>query len=63
MCKKSIERIIKSMKKKQNNFKSPELAQLQEVVIDFRTRIFIALGADPKEARNRFISRFGYKVL
>jgi hypothetical protein len=51
------------MKKKQTNIKSPELAQLQEVVIDFRTRIFIALGADPKEARNRFISRFGYKVL
>jgi len=47
--------------KKSNNFKSPDLAKLQEVVIDFRTRIYIALKADPEEARSRYLSRFAYK--
>jgi hypothetical protein len=51
------------MKKKQNSFKSPELAKLQEVVIDFRTKIYIALGADAEKARNRYLSRFGSRVL
>ena len=51
------------MKKTQNSFQSPDMMKLQEVVIDYRTRIYIAPGADPVEARNRFISRFGYKVL
>jgi hypothetical protein len=50
------------MKKKQNIYKSPELSSLQEVVIDYRTRIYIASGADPCEARNRFISKFGCKT-
>ncbi len=45
--------------KKQNNFKSPDLSQLQEVVIDVRTKIYIAIGADPEEARSRYLSRFG----
>jgi hypothetical protein len=44
-------------KKKQNNFKSPDLTKLQEVVIDFRTKIYIALGADPEEARSSYLSR------
>ncbi|HJZ39888.1 MAG TPA: hypothetical protein VJ203_05960 [Bacteroidales bacterium] len=50
------------MKKIQNSFKSPELTKLQEVVIDYRTKIYIARGADPGEARNRFISKFGYRI-
>ena len=45
--------------KKHNNFKSPDLSKLQEVIIDLRTRIYIAVGADPEEARNRYLSRFG----
>lgn len=49
--------------KKQNNFKSPDLTELQEVVIDLRTRIYIAIGADPVEAKNRYLSRFGNKLL
>ena len=40
--------------KKQNNFKPPDLSKLQEVIIDLRTRIYIALDADPEEARNRY---------
>jgi hypothetical protein len=43
--------------KKQINYKSPDLNQLQEVIIDFRTRIYIALGADPVEAKNRYLVR------
>ncbi len=49
--------------KKQIVFKSPDLSKLQEVVIDFRTKIYIAIGADPEEARNRYFSRFGNKKL
>jgi hypothetical protein len=49
--------------KKQANFKSPDLTKLQEVVIDLRTKIYIAVGADPEEARNRYLSRFDFKKL
>jgi len=47
------------MKENQNNIKSPDMTKLQEVVIDYRTKIYISPGADPGEARSRFISRFG----
>jgi hypothetical protein len=43
--------------KKQTIFKSPDLNKLQAVVIDHRTKIYIALGADPEEARARYFSR------
>lgn len=43
--------------KKQVVHKSPDLNTLQEVVIDHRTRIYIARNADPEEARNRYFSR------
>jgi hypothetical protein len=36
---------------------------LQAVVIDMRTIIYISLGADPEEARSRYISRLGFKKL
>jgi hypothetical protein len=49
------------IEKKQNNIKSPDLTKLQEVVIDYRTRIYIAHNANPEEARSRYLSRFGYK--
>lgn len=47
--------------KKQVVFKSPDLAKMQEVVIDLRTRIYIAVGADPEEARTRYLARAGNK--
>jgi hypothetical protein len=50
------------MKKKVENFKSPDLGKLQEVVIDLRTRIYISLGADPIAARSRYLSKFGNKL-
>ena len=49
--------------KKQNNVKSPDLNKMQEVVIDVRTKIYIALDADPEEARTRYLSRFGVKKM
>jgi hypothetical protein len=48
---------IKMYGKKQNVFKSPDTTKLQEVKIDERTKIYIAIGADPEEARDRYIAR------
>jgi hypothetical protein len=38
-------------------FKSPDLSKLTEVIIDFRTKIYIAPGADIEEARQRYLER------
>jgi len=43
--------------KKQVVFNPPDLTKMQEVVIDHKTRIYIALGADPEEARSRYKAR------
>ncbi len=43
------------------NVKSPDVKALQAVVIDSRTRIYIPLDADPEEAKNKYLSRFGNK--
>jgi hypothetical protein len=47
--------------KKQNNFKTPDLSKLQEVIIDVRTKIYIDPDADPEEARKRYLSRLEEK--
>jgi hypothetical protein len=47
--------------RKQNNFKTPDLSKLQEVVIDFRTKIYIEVGADPEEAKSRYLSKLEAK--
>ncbi len=44
------------IEKKPIVYKSPDLSKLKEVVIDHRTRIYIAPGADIEEARNRYLS-------
>jgi len=49
--------------KRQNEIKSVDLSKLQEVIIDSRTRIYIAINADPEEARSRYLERVGYKKL
>lgn len=49
--------------KKQANYVTPDLSKLQEVIIDVKTRIYIAVGADPKEARSRYMARIGAKKL
>jgi hypothetical protein len=43
--------------KKQPVFKTPDITRMQEVVINDRTRIYIAVGADPEEARSRYWAR------
>jgi hypothetical protein len=43
--------------RKQNIFKTPDITKMQEVVINSRTKIYIAVGADPDEARSRYQAR------
>jgi len=38
-------------------FKTPDITKMQEVVINPRTKIYIAVGADPEEARSRYWAR------
>lgn len=47
--------------KKQITFKSPDMSKLQEVIIDVKTKIYIALDADPKEAKKRYHERMQAK--
>jgi hypothetical protein len=43
--------------KKQTVFKTPDISRMQEVVINPRTKLYIAVGADPEEARSRYWAR------
>ncbi|MBA4321725.1 MAG: hypothetical protein C0408_02795 [Odoribacter sp.] len=43
--------------RKQIIFKTPDITKMQEVVINHRTKIYIAVGADPEEARTRYWAR------
>lgn len=47
--------------KKATTYKSPDLSKLQEVIIDFKTKIYIAVGADPDEARERYFAKMDLK--
>ena len=47
--------------KKPVAFKSPDIRELQEVIIDDRTKMYIALGASPEEARKRYFERLEAK--
>ena len=38
-------------------FKTPDITKMQEVVINHNTKIYIAVGADPEEARSRYLNR------
>lgn len=42
-------------------FKTPDISKMQEVIINHRTRIYIAVGADPEEARTRYLDRLEAK--
>ena len=46
--------------KKQVVHKAPDLTKMQVVVIDSRTTIYIALDADPMDARKRYHTRSAY---
>jgi hypothetical protein len=43
--------------RKQIVFKTPDITKMQEVVINQRTKLYIAVGADPDEARSRYWAR------
>jgi hypothetical protein len=43
--------------KKPDISKSPDISKLTEVIIDHRTRIYIAPGMDVEEAKNRYLFR------
>lgn len=49
--------------KKTNNFHSPDLSKLQEVVIDHKTTIFIAVGADPVKAKRKYQEQINSKYI
>ena len=55
------ERKISMYEKKHEHFKSPDLSKLQAVVIDRNTVIYVAIGDDPVEAKERFIARVGFR--
>jgi len=43
--------------KKQNNFKSPDVRKMQEIIINARTRIYVETGIDPEKAKERYLER------
>jgi hypothetical protein len=43
--------------KKQSHFPSPDLSKMTEIIIDHRTKIYVAPGTDIEEARNRYLYR------
>jgi hypothetical protein len=47
--------------KKNITFKTPDISKMQEVIIDARTKMYIAVGADPEEARLRYVNRLQTK--
>ncbi len=49
--------------KKTSNFDSPNVNKLQAVEIDRKTTIYIALDADPIEAKKRYLYRINPKTI
>lgn len=45
------------IEKKTTVIKSPDLTKLKEVIIDHRTKIYIAHDADVEKARERYVNR------
>jgi hypothetical protein len=41
--------------------KSPDLNKLQAVIIDYRTTIYVAVGTDAEEAKQRYLTRIANK--
>ncbi|MFA5973420.1 MAG: hypothetical protein WC780_13805 [Lentimicrobiaceae bacterium] len=49
--------------KKSLNFESPNVSKMQAVEIDHKTTIYIAIGADPEEAKSRYLARINRKEI
>jgi hypothetical protein len=48
--------------KKRVSFKSPDTEKMQEVKIDGKTKLYIALGASADEARSRYLDKMRAKL-
>ena len=48
--------------KKHKTYESPDLSKMQEVIVNFRTKIYIPRGDDPEEAKKRYLERVGTKL-
>jgi hypothetical protein len=44
-------------------FKSPDLTKLKAVIIDHRTTIYIAEGADIEKARDKYLARYPSRLV
>lgn len=44
-------------------YKTPDLSKMKEVIIDHRTKIYIAPDADADEAKTRYLARVGNRKL
>ncbi len=49
--------------KKHKPYESPDLSKMQEITVNLRTKIYIARGEDPEEAKRRYLLRVGNKFL
>lgn len=47
--------------KKPVTFKSPDLSKMTEIIIDHRTKIYVAQGTDIEEAKSRYLFRTSVK--
>ncbi len=47
--------------KKQTIVVSPDVTKMQEVRIDNRTKIYIGIDEDPKQAKERYLARLEFK--
>lgn len=47
----------KMQERKQIVFKTPDITKMQEVVINYRTKLYIAIDADPELARSKYWAR------
>jgi hypothetical protein len=45
------------------NFTSPDLSKMKAVIIDHRTTIYIAQGADSEEARYKYFARYPTRLV
>lgn len=44
-------------KQKSNNFHSPDISKLKEVIIDSRTKIYIPIDADAQKAKEHYLGK------
>ena len=48
--------------KKHKPYVSPDLSKMQEIIVNWRTKIYVARDADPEEAKRRYLQRIDSKI-